>query len=106
MAGGSFHRPFFSIAWPTAEFGPMGLEGAVNLGYRKELEAETDPAKRQALYDQLLAMMYTRGKAVSVAAQMEIDAVIDPAETRQWLTRGVRSAGPRTRRAQPIVDVW
>jgi acetyl-CoA carboxylase carboxyltransferase component len=84
----------------------MGLEGAVNLGYRKELEAETDPAKRQALYDQLLAMMYTRGKAVTVAAQMEIDAVIDPAETRQWLTRGVRSAGPRTRRAQPIVDVW
>jgi hypothetical protein len=57
-------------------------------------------------YDQLLAMMYTRGKAVSVAAQMEIDAVVDPAETRQWLTRGVRSAGPRTRRAQPIVDVW
>ncbi len=106
MAGGSFHRPFFSIAWPTAEFGPMGLEGAVNLGYRKELEAETDPVQRQALYDQLLAMMYTRGKAVSVAAQMEIDAVIDPAETRQWLTRGVRSAGPRTRRAQPIVDVW
>ena len=106
MAGGSFHRPFFSIAWPTAEFGPMGLEGAVNLGYRKELEAETDPAKRQALYEQLLAMMYTRGKAVSVASQMEIDAVIDPAETRQWLTRGLRSAGPRTRRPYPLVDVW
>jgi len=106
MAGGSFHRPFFSIAWPTAEFGPMGLEGAVNLGYREELEAETDPVKRQALYEQLLAMMYTRGKAVSVASQMEIDAVIDPAETRQWLTRGLRSAGPRTRRPYPIVDVW
>jgi acetyl-CoA carboxylase carboxyltransferase component len=84
----------------------MGLEGAVNLGYRKELEAETDPAKRQALYEQLLAMMYTRGKAVSVASQMEIDAVIDPAETRQWLTRGLRSAGPRTRRPYPLVDVW
>ncbi len=106
MAGGSFHRPFFSLAWPTAEFGPMGLEGAVNLGYRKELEAQTDPEKRQALFAELLAMMYTRGKAVSVASQMEIDAVIDPAETRAWLLRGLRSAGPRKPRSRPLVDVW
>lgn len=84
----------------------MGLEGAVNLGYRKELEAQTDPAQRQALSAELLAMMYTRGKAVSVASQMEIDAVIDPAETRAWLLRGLRSAGPRKPRSRPLVDVW
>jgi len=106
MCGGSFHRPFFTISWPTGEFGPMGLEGAVQLGFRKELDAETDPQARQALYARLLAKMYADGKAVNVASQMEIDAVIDPAETRAWLVRGLRSAGPVRRAARSFVDVW
>ena len=106
MAGGSFFRPLFTIAWPSAEFGPMGLEGAVQLGFRKELEAEPDPVARKALYERLLAGMYTRGKAVSVASQLEVDAVIDPAETRQWLLRGLRASGPRKRGARRVVDVW
>ncbi|MBI4693638.1 MAG: carbamoyl-phosphate synthase large subunit [Gammaproteobacteria bacterium] len=106
MAGGSFHRPFMTIAWPTAEFGPMGLEGAVQLGFRKELEAETDPTARQALYEKLLARMYTTGKAVNVASQLEIDAVIDPAETRSWLLRALRTTGPRRGGRRPYVDVW
>ena len=106
MVGGSFHRPFLMLAWPTAEFGPMGLEGAVNLGYRKELEAQADPAARQALFDQLLARMYDVGKAVNVASQLEIDAVIDPAETRQWVIKALRAAGRRARRDRPLVDVW
>ncbi|HSG92051.1 MAG TPA: carboxyl transferase domain-containing protein, partial [Pseudomonadales bacterium] len=106
MCGGSFHRPFFTIAWPTGEFGPMGLEGAVQLGFRKELDAETDPHARQALYERLLAKMYADGKAVNVASQMEVDAVIDPAETRAWLVRGLRSAGPVRRATRSFVDVW
>ena len=106
MAGGSFHRPLLAVAWPTGEFGPMGLEGAVNLGYRKELEAESDPIAKQALFDQLLARMYAQGKAVSVASFLEVDAVIDPADTRSWLLRGLRSAGPRRRAQRAYVDVW
>ena len=106
MAGGSLHQPFFTIAWPTAELGPMGLEGAVELGFRKELEAEPDAQARKALFDQLLARMYEKGKAVSVASNFEIDAVIDPAETRGWLLRGLRSSGGRSKRARRFVDVW
>jgi acetyl-CoA carboxylase carboxyltransferase component len=106
MAGGSFHRPLLAVAWPTAEFGPMGLEGAVNLGFRKELDAEPDPASRQALFDRLLARMYAQGKAVSVASFLEVDAVIDPAETRAWLLRALKAAGPRRRAPRGWVDVW
>ena len=92
MAGGSFHSPAFIAAWPTGEFGGMGLEGAVKLGYRKELEAETDPAKQKALYDQLVARLYAAGKATSMAAALEIDAVIDPADTRRWILGGLDAA--------------
>jgi acetyl/propionyl-CoA carboxylase alpha subunit/acetyl-CoA carboxylase carboxyltransferase component len=106
MAGGGFHRPAFIVAWPTAEFGPMGLEGAVELGYRKELEATADDTARKALFDELVAGMYAKGKGVSVAQVFEIDAVIDPAETRDWLTRGLRSCGPIKRGSRPFVDVW
>ena len=106
MAGGSFHEPFFAVAWPTAEMGPMGLEGAVVLGFRKELEAAPDAAARKVLYDKLVAGMYAKGKGVSVASTFEIDAVIDPAETRAWLVRGLRAAGRRTQRRQRYVDVW
>jgi len=106
MAGGSFHEPFFTIAWPTAELGPMGLEGAVELGFSKELEAAANENERKALYDKLVAGMYDKGKAVSVATAFEIDAVIDPAETRAWLLRGRRAAGTRTRERRRFVDVW
>jgi acetyl-CoA carboxylase carboxyltransferase component/biotin carboxylase len=106
MAGGSFHRPLLAVAWPTGEFGPMGLEGAVNLGFRKELEAETDPQAKQALFDKLLARMYAQGKAVAVASFLEVDAVIDPAATRGWLIRALRAAGPRRRAPRTYIDVW
>jgi acetyl-CoA carboxylase carboxyltransferase component len=106
MAGGGMHEPFFSIAWPTAEFGPMGLEGAVELGFRKELDAITDAAERAALYDKLVAQMYEKGKGVSVAQTFEIDAVIDPAQTRQWLLRGWRATAAVKRTPRSYVDVW
>lgn len=106
MAGGSFHQPFYVIAWPTAEFGPMGLEGAVELGFRKELEAAPNPEARKILYDDLLGQMYTKGKGISVAQAFEIDAVIDPAETRSWLVRGRQAAGRRSTRRRRYVDVW
>jgi acetyl-CoA carboxylase carboxyltransferase component len=106
MAGGSFHQPFFTVAWPTAEMGPMGLEGAVELGFSKELAAASDENERNALYEQLLARMYEKGKGVSVATAFEIDAVIDPAETRTWLVRGRLAAGPRTSPQRRFVDVW
>jgi acetyl-CoA carboxylase carboxyltransferase component len=86
MTAGDLRRPAITLAWPTGEFGGMGLEGAVRLGYRKELDALTDPGARRARYDELVAEQYTRGKALSTAAAFEIDDVIDPADTRAVLT--------------------
>jgi acetyl-CoA carboxylase carboxyltransferase component len=85
MTAGGFHQTSASIAWPTAEFGAMGLEGSVRLGYRKELDACADGVQRDALYQQLLAKQYEQGKAIRMAETLEIDAVIDPAKTRDWL---------------------
>ena len=106
MAGGGFHSPLFIASWPTGEFGGMGLEGAVKLGYRKELEAETDPVKNKELYDRLVANMYARGKATSMAAALEIDAVIDPADSRRWIIAGLNASGPRRKPERRWVDMW
>jgi len=109
MAGGSFHAPFFVVSWPTGEFGGMGLEGAVRLAYRNELAAIADEAARKAAYDKLVAELYERGKALSMASFLEIDNVIDPAETRAWIMRGLRSrAAPAVRagKKRPHVTTW
>jgi acetyl-CoA carboxylase carboxyltransferase component len=92
MTGGSFLRPVYAASWPTGEFGGMGLEGAVRLGFRKELEAEADLAAREALFQHLLGRMYDVGKATEAAAHLEIDAVIDPAETRAVVLRAFAAA--------------
>lgn len=106
MAAGSFHAPLFTVAWPTGEFGAMGLEGAVRLGYRKELEAQPEGLQREALYDTLVAQQYDKGSALNMATTLEIDAVIDPAQTRDWLARGLQST--RVRPAEPggFIDAW
>ena len=108
MAKGGFHEPLFAIAWPTGEFGGMGLEGAVKAGFRKELEAVTDPQEREALYQKLVALAYERGKALNMASYLEIDAVIDPAETRRWIADGLKAApaGYTRRAGHDFVDTW
>lgn len=92
MTAGGFDAPVFTVAWPTGEFGGMGLEGAVKLGFRKELEAVAPGEERDALYQKLVAQQYEKGQAMNMATMLEIDAVIDPAETRSWLVRGLASA--------------
>jgi acetyl/propionyl-CoA carboxylase alpha subunit/acetyl-CoA carboxylase carboxyltransferase component len=87
MAGGSFHAPRFTIAWPTGEIGGMGLEGAVRLGFSKELAAETDHIERQNLFERLVTAAYQHGKALRSATTFELDDVIDPADSRAWITR-------------------
>jgi acetyl-CoA carboxylase carboxyltransferase component len=87
LAGGSLHAPLASLAWPSGEFGAMGLEGAVRLGYRKELQALPEGPQRQALFERLLAGQIDNGRALHMAEMLEIDAVIDPAETRAVLGR-------------------
>jgi acetyl-CoA carboxylase carboxyltransferase component len=84
MTAGHFRAPRFTIAWPTGEIGPMGLEGAVRLGFSKELAA-ADPAERDTLFEQLLALAYQQGKALTAATGFELDDVIDPADTRAWI---------------------
>jgi acetyl-CoA carboxylase carboxyltransferase component len=106
MTAGGFHSPMFTVAWPTGEFGAMGLEGAVKLGYRKELEAVPEGPAREALYDELVARQYESGSAINMAATLEIDAVIDPADTRGWLVRGLLSAHVRPDTGTRFVDPW
>jgi acetyl-CoA carboxylase carboxyltransferase component len=109
MAGASFVAPFFTISWPTGEFGGMGLEGAVKLGYRNELAAIADPAERRAKYDEMVARSYERGKALSAATLFEFDEVIDPADTRRWIMGGLKSLPPtpkRTEKKLRWIDAW
>ena len=91
MVGGSFHDPIYTASWPTGEFGGMGLEGAVKLGFRKELEAETDPKKKEDLYNKVVERSYEKGKAIEAAAHLEIDAVIDPADTRKVILKALKN---------------
>ncbi len=107
MAAGGFHEPLATLAWPTGEFGGMGLEGAVRLGFRKELEAQPEGPQREALFQQLLARQVEAGQALRMAETLEIDAVIDPAETRERVLRALATApagpadGPPRR-----IDAW
>ncbi len=112
MAGGSFHRPLFTVAWPTGELGGMGLEGAVRLGFRRELDRIEDPAEREAAFSAMVFHAYEHGKAVHVAEHFEIDDVIDPATTRARFVHALDACGPRVewtspgRPRRPFVDTW
>jgi acetyl-CoA carboxylase carboxyltransferase component len=109
MAGGSFKAPIFTVTWPNGEFGGMGLEGAVKLGFRKELEAMTDPAERKALFEKMVAKAYEHGKGLNIASHFEIDDVIDPMESRRWIMGALLSAPPplpREGKKRPCVDTW
>jgi acetyl-CoA carboxylase carboxyltransferase component len=108
MARGGFHESIFIASWPTGEFGGMGLEGAVKAGFKRELEAVEDPEEREALYEKLVAQLYERGKAINMAAHLEIDAVIDPADTRQWIIKGLDSvpAGRIHEAKHSYIDPW
>jgi acetyl-CoA carboxylase carboxyltransferase component len=106
MTGGGFHETLSTVAWPTGEFGGMGLEGAVRLGYRKELEALPEGPEREALFAQLLAQQYDNGSAINMAATLEIDAVIDPATTRDWLVAGLQAGRVRPADGALAIDTW
>lgn len=106
MTGGGFKSAAMMVSWPTGEFGGMGLEGAVRLGFRKELDAQETPEAKQALFEELVGRMYAQGKAVAYGAATEIDAVIDPAETRRWIVNARRACPPEKTGGRPFVDTW
>ena len=108
MAAGGLDAPVFTVAWPSGEFGAMGLEGAVRLGFRKELQAQPEGEPRDALFRQLLDQQYANGQAMNMAATLEIDAVIDPADTRGWLIAGLAAAASSVRdgAGSRFVDTW
>ena len=109
MMGGSTKRPLACVAWPTGEFGGMGLEGAVRLGYRHELEAIADPVEREATFQQMVDRMYEHGKAVNAASHFEIDDVIDPIDSRRWIATLLAATpppAPRATKKRPNIDTW
>jgi len=108
MARGGFHESIYTVSWPSGEFGGMGLEGHVKAGFKKELAAIEDHSKRKELYDKLLANLYERGTAINMAAYLEIDAVIDPADTRNWIMRGLKATPRRSPSdiGHNFIDPW
>jgi acetyl-CoA carboxylase carboxyltransferase component len=110
MAAGGFKAPMFCVGWPTSEFGGMGLEGAVRLGMRRELEAIEDPAEREQAFDAAVAAAYERGQGINMAAYGEIDDVIDPADSRRWIATLLQDRPGEWWRSQgkrrPHVDTW
>jgi acetyl-CoA carboxylase carboxyltransferase component len=109
MAGGSFHAKELTVSWPTGEFGGMGLEGAIRLGFKRELDAAGSSAERAELEASLIAAAYRRGSALSMASHTEIDDVIDPADTRARLIHTLNACPkPETRsgKKRPMIDTW
>jgi acetyl-CoA carboxylase carboxyltransferase component len=110
MAGGSFKAPLFCIGWPTSEFGGMGLEGAVRLGLRRELDAIEDPAEREQVFQDTVAAAYKHGEGLNMAAYGEIDDVIDPADSRRWIATLFDPEPEDWRRREekrrPNIDTW
>jgi acetyl-CoA carboxylase carboxyltransferase component len=110
MAGGGFKAPLFCVGWPTSEFGGMGLEGAVRLGMRRELDAIADPDERERVFEATVAAAYERGEGINMAAYGEIDDVIDPADSRRWISTLLdESSGQwwtRPGKRRPNVDAW
>jgi len=110
MAGGGFKAPLFTVAWPTSEFGGMGLEGAVRLGMRRELEAIADPVERERAFDEMVAAEYERGRGLNMASYGEIDDVIDPADSHRWIAMLFDSHRPpwwlRAGKKRAQIDAW
>jgi acetyl-CoA carboxylase carboxyltransferase component len=109
MVGGSLHEPLLTLAWPSAHLGPMGLEGAVRLALRRELEAIDDEAEREQRVRDLTAAAEGNAKALNAATLFELDDVIDPAETRSLIaaTLAAASSGPEEGlRGHRFVDTW
>ncbi|MGI9476791.1 MAG: carboxyl transferase domain-containing protein [Hyphomicrobiaceae bacterium] len=109
MAGGNFRAPYYTVSWPTGEFGPMGLEGQVKLGYRAELAAISDPEERRTFYEKMVAESYENGKALAHSQSFPLDDTIDPAETRFWLANllaSIRLPPPRDGKKRPMIDAW
>jgi acetyl-CoA carboxylase carboxyltransferase component len=110
MAGGGFKAPLFCVGWPTSEFGGMGLEGAVRLGMRRELEAIPDAGDRERAFDAAVAAAYERGEGINMAAYGEIDDVIDPADSRRWIEMLVPEGSGEwwtsPGKCRPHIDTW
>jgi len=110
MAGGSFKAPLFTVGWPTSEFGGMGLEGAVRLGMRRELDAIEDPVERERVFNATVAAAYEHGEGLNMAAHGEIDDVIDPADSRRWIATlfdpPVDDWRGRSTKRRPNIDTW
>jgi acetyl-CoA carboxylase carboxyltransferase component len=111
MAGGGFKAPLFTVGWPTSEFGGMGLDGAVRLGMRRELESIEDPAQRERAFNAAVSAAYEHGQGINMAAYFEIDDVIDPADTRRWIAtlfddRSAQRWWTHSAKKRAYVDTW
>ena len=109
MCGASALVGFFTVAWPTAEFAGMNIEGSVKLGYRKELAAIEDAEQRRLEFERRVAGAYEGAKAINAGVGGGLDDVIDPADTRSWIASSLKRLPPRVPRTEkkyPYIDTW
>ncbi|MGH3632356.1 MAG: carboxyl transferase domain-containing protein, partial [Sciscionella sp.] len=109
MLGGSMRAPQFTVTWPGAEYGSMGLEGQVRAGRKRELEAIDDPEEREQRFQELVDELFDKARAINAATAFSVDEVQDPVDTREWLAAGVQSLDPATlakRERRSHVDTW
>ena len=109
MCGASALVGFFTVAWPTAEFAGMNIEGSVKLGYRKELAAIEDAEERRLEFERRVAGADEGAKAVNAGTGGGLDDVIDPSDTREWIASSLKRlppASPRTEKKYPYIDTW
>ena len=109
MTGGNYRQPQFTVSWPTGEFGGMGLEGSVKLGYRDELASIEDPVERLEKYEAMVARAYERGKALNTGMNFGFDDTIDPSESRAWIAgtlKAAKSPPVRSGKKRPFIDAW
>lgn len=105
IMGSQVLDPAVLLAWPTAEYGGMGLEGAVSILHKRELEAMGDLAERALRHRALTDALKAEHTAIETAAKFVYDNVIDPADTREMLLRTLETlppVPPRTERKRVI----
>ena len=95
VMNGRAYEPDYIAAWPTAEISVMGPEGAVNIIFRKQIEAMPEEEQNEAR-NNMVAMIREQISPYIAAGWSFIDDLIDPADTREVVVRAFEQSATKT----------